>query len=412
MTSASPPTRRRARAPRAPRSTSPSIEIDHGDAARGWAMLDDAARRYPAHGLARPAIQPARPARRGAGRRRTPRSPGSTRTSRRRSAAPSRTRSSPTSARASSERAGDAAGRARRLPRDARARHPYPFGGLTDDALFHAAEIDEERGRSEEAIAAPARAARLARAARRVGSYERPRYSEAQLRIAEIYRDDLHDDAARPPRVRRALRRLHDDASSATTPSGPRRCLAREGRRRRRRVRRWRGASLDEFPESRYVALRARALPHRPRRAEARLRRLHPARADANAPRAEADAPSRQAAAASRDAPVEACAHGAAFARRRLLRAPRSRLSSSLRASLVVVVVVVVERRRRRRRLSSSSSRGSYFEVDAEVAELRLEQLEELVDVVAAPLVEDVGQELEEVAAVEAALDLFDLLLA
>ena len=49
--------------------------------------------------------------------------------------------------------------------------------------------------------------------------------------------------------------------------------------------------------------------------------------------------------------------------------------------------------------------------VDADVTELRVHQLEELVDVVARPLVEHVGDELEEVAAVEAALDLLDLLL-
>lgn len=49
--------------------------------------------------------------------------------------------------------------------------------------------------------------------------------------------------------------------------------------------------------------------------------------------------------------------------------------------------------------------------VDAHVTELCVHELEELVDVVAAPLVEHVGEELEEVAAVEAALDLFDLFL-
>jgi hypothetical protein len=39
-----------------------------------------------------------------------------------------------------------------------------------------------------------------------------------------------------------------------------------------------------------------------------------------------------------------------------------------------------------------------------------LEQLEELVDVVARPLVDDVLDELEEVAAIEPTLDLLDLL--
>src|SRR5262249_19571517 len=51
------------------------------------------------------------------------------------------------------------------------------------------------------------------------------------------------------------------------------------------------------------------------------------------------------------------------------------------------------------------------LQVDADIAELSLQKLEQLVDVVAPPLVEHIGQELEEIAAVEATLDLFDLLL-
>ena len=51
------------------------------------------------------------------------------------------------------------------------------------------------------------------------------------------------------------------------------------------------------------------------------------------------------------------------------------------------------------------------LELDADVAELRVHQLEQLVDVVARPLVEHVGEELEEIARVQATLDLLDLLL-
>jgi hypothetical protein len=51
------------------------------------------------------------------------------------------------------------------------------------------------------------------------------------------------------------------------------------------------------------------------------------------------------------------------------------------------------------------------LEIHSDVAELRVEELHELVGVVAGPLVEQIGQELEEVACVEAALDLFDLIL-
>ena len=52
------------------------------------------------------------------------------------------------------------------------------------------------------------------------------------------------------------------------------------------------------------------------------------------------------------------------------------------------------------------------LEVDADVAELRVDELEELVGIVARPLVEQVGEELEEIAVVETALDLLDLLFA
>jgi len=49
--------------------------------------------------------------------------------------------------------------------------------------------------------------------------------------------------------------------------------------------------------------------------------------------------------------------------------------------------------------------------VDARFRELRLEQLEQLVGIVAAPLIQNIGQKLEKIAAIEAPFDLFDLLL-
>lgn len=84
------------------------------------------------------------------------------------------------------------------------ARFPYPGGAYWDDALFRAAE-------KELALAAPQRAIEhlqrlLAEQESAVitGSYQRGRYAEAQLKIAEIYRDQLHD----PQRARRELRRV------------------------------------------------------------------------------------------------------------------------------------------------------------------------------------------------------------
>lgn len=84
------------------------------------------------------------------------------------------------------------------------ASYPYPRGAYWDDALFRAAE-------KELALAAPRNALQhlqrmLAEQESAVitGSYERGRYAEAQLKIAEIYRDQMHD----PVRARRELRRV------------------------------------------------------------------------------------------------------------------------------------------------------------------------------------------------------------
>lgn len=74
--------------------------------------------------------------------------------------------------------------------------HPYPFGGLTDDALWHASLAEEKLGRHEAAITQLRTLLADREASRLTGSYERPRYSPAQMRIAELYRDKLHDHQA------------------------------------------------------------------------------------------------------------------------------------------------------------------------------------------------------------------------
>jgi tetratricopeptide (TPR) repeat protein len=71
--------------------------------------------------------------------------------------------------------------------------HPYPFGGLTDDALWHASLAEEKLGRYDAAIAHLRTLLADREASRMTGSYERPRYSPAQMRIGELYRDKLHD---------------------------------------------------------------------------------------------------------------------------------------------------------------------------------------------------------------------------
>lgn len=70
-------------------------------------------------------------------------------------------------------------------------RFPYPEGALWDDALWHAAELERQQGKPEQALAHLERMLKEVEPAHFQGSYARSRYAEAQFRIAEIYRDDL-----------------------------------------------------------------------------------------------------------------------------------------------------------------------------------------------------------------------------
>lgn len=90
---------------------------------------------------------------------------------------------------------------------DLAARFPYPDGPHWDDSLWYAAQIDRRRGRYERAIALLDRMLLSRERSHFAGSYERSRYSEAAFRIAEIYRDDLHDRA----RARRRFERFYDE---------------------------------------------------------------------------------------------------------------------------------------------------------------------------------------------------------
>src|SRR5262249_46481869 len=85
--------------------------------------------------------------------------------------------------------------------------HPYPFGTLTDDALWHASVVAEELGDNQGAIAHLRAMLASREASDLVGSYERPRYADAQMRIAGLYRDKLHDHAA----ARREFHKLYAD---------------------------------------------------------------------------------------------------------------------------------------------------------------------------------------------------------
>ncbi|MEJ7731887.1 MAG: tetratricopeptide repeat protein [Polyangiaceae bacterium] len=86
--------------------------------------------------------------------------------------------------------------------------HPYPFGGLTDDAFWHAAEIETKLGQHQRAIDLLRELLRGRESpSHTVGSYERPRFSQAQMRIAEITRDGLRD----MPRARAEFHRVFTD---------------------------------------------------------------------------------------------------------------------------------------------------------------------------------------------------------
>lgn len=71
-------------------------------------------------------------------------------------------------------------------------KHPYPSGTLTDDAYWHASHIAEELGNYPQAVA-DLRELLSAREETEFGSYERPRYPAAQMRIAVLLRDRFND---------------------------------------------------------------------------------------------------------------------------------------------------------------------------------------------------------------------------
>jgi tetratricopeptide (TPR) repeat protein len=69
---------------------------------------------------------------------------------------------------------------------------PYPHGAYWDDALWRAATLAQSGGDPRRALALLQRMLVEVEPAHFQGSYARARFAEAQYRIAEIYRDDLH----------------------------------------------------------------------------------------------------------------------------------------------------------------------------------------------------------------------------
>jgi TolA-binding protein len=90
-------------------------------------------------------------------------------------------------------------------------RWPYPRGDFWDNALFRASEIDERLGRYPEAIAHLEAMLAERETSDMLGTYQRPLYTPALLRIGALYRDRLHDRA----RARQAFHRVYTDFTSS-----------------------------------------------------------------------------------------------------------------------------------------------------------------------------------------------------
>lgn len=92
------------------------------------------------------------------------------------------------------------------------AKWPYPFGSYLDDSLFHAADLEEKAGRHADAIATLERLLSYREESAILGSYERPKYVPAILKIADIQEKSLHDRAA----ARATLHRLYTQFTHST----------------------------------------------------------------------------------------------------------------------------------------------------------------------------------------------------
>ncbi len=95
--------------------------------------------------------------------------------------------------------------------------HPYPKGNLTDDALWRAGEVASRMGKHRLAIRDLEELLDVREDSVVTFSYERPRFPQAQLRLAEIYRDDVGDLARARVEFKRMFERhptsiLADDA--------------------------------------------------------------------------------------------------------------------------------------------------------------------------------------------------------
>jgi tetratricopeptide (TPR) repeat protein len=130
-------------------------------------------------------------------------------------------------------------------------RWPYPFGAFFDDSLWRASLIDERQGRYDVAVDDLTRMLRERETTYLVGTYERPMYVPAMMRVGTLYRDRLHDR----PHAIAAFHRLYSEFAHSTRRDDALWAEAgvwRDGGDERTGCDRL-GTLVREFPDSRYV---------------------------------------------------------------------------------------------------------------------------------------------------------------
>jgi tetratricopeptide (TPR) repeat protein len=138
---------------------------------------------------------------------------------------------------------------------------PYPRGPFTDDAYWNASLLAEKLGQHDNAIGQlQAMLRNRERSSLLFGSYERPRFPAAQMRIAELYRDRLGNLQA----AQEAFRRTHKEHTASI--------LADDAMWQEAAMWRKLGDSaescgvltdlIDRFSSSRYVSCVAELCPH------------------------------------------------------------------------------------------------------------------------------------------------------
>ncbi len=184
------------------------IEIDHGDVAKGWQMVEDALKKYPDSGVARPSLE------------RVVRHIASDRGAqasldwlRQNLSWLKKSDCGETASYLVADRlleVGDVRGARDGFVQTAKD-YPYPSGSLFDDSMFRASELDEKLGEPRVAVDRLRELLSHREPSSMNGSYERPRYGKAQMRIAELYRDALRDHAT----ARKEFRKLFEQHTTS-----------------------------------------------------------------------------------------------------------------------------------------------------------------------------------------------------